>query len=925
MSNNNATSFGDNNNNNNNNNGGVVLTEASFNAFSASMQTNVVIAIIVLTLFSYLRFKFAHVYAPRWTHRVTGNNHLSDPPPGFCGWITMILTTTDEDIFLKAGIDALALSRIFDLGMQLFGLVALFNIPCLMYAFGKWSIIEVTNDENIYLWFFALSVYLCSFLTYFLLYTHYKSFVNSRHRYLKALERNASRDIGVHGRTIMIENIPEEYRTDEALKEYFEFLFPGGVVDSACVARDPLKLPELLSKREKIAENLEAAYVSFHFKFVRPKHRVLSDENEENSDDDNNDDDDIYEDIDEGREKKSVSAKANNNNNKNNNNNNKKTKSHENPMLKVGAKVGNIAAKLPGGLIGTTVDSIEYYEKALKKINRNVQREIEKNDYPPVVRGIGFVTFQDSAAANTAKQLFLNKDPHTFIVSSAPEPRDIFWENVKQKPLIKRLSIIPFRSLLQTAGSFSLVTFWSIPVAAVQALTKLEKLEAYVGFKLDDTERAFLSGILPTIILAALMYVLPVLIEKIVKFGGVLTFSQLDKAVSLRFLAFQVKDVLLVSTLSGALVETVQTMITQPKEIPGLLASSLPNLYFFYVSYVMLLAFAFYPSQLLQIGTVVKQLIAVKRAKGNERLRRMALKPTPPAQGIPRTYSSALLVFVITFVFSSIAPLILPFSLIFFIFGWGVVRYMSMYVWEPKYESGGIMWLNIVDAVIYGLIMYQCTFIGLFGLKEGFGQAAAVTILPFVSYMWKRYLTSWFTRPFDTLSLAEIRQPEGIRTVDSMMMHGRGSNIMKQRRLLICSPDYAFAVSPTAKRPLPFDLPTAKFFMHPAFLKARHHVIVNKEKVVGPLNMKAGERFNDGPTTLQVPKKFKTAAIGISIGDGTTGHSIDSAGIKAAKNERQKLRKIPMKSKIVVIIFMFSVLAICGNFVFKVLFPPSRI
>ena len=74
------------------------------------------------------------------------------------------------------------------------------------------------------------------------------------------------------------------------------------------------------------------------------------------------------------------------------------------------------------------------------------------------------------------------------------------------------------------------------------------------------------------------------------------------------------------------------------------------------------------------------------------------------------------------------------FSLIFFVFGWGVVRYMSMYVWEPKYESGGIMWLNIVDAVIYGLIMYQCTFIGLFGLKEVFGQAAAVTILPFVSY-----------------------------------------------------------------------------------------------------------------------------------------------------------------------------------------------
>ena len=65
----------------------------------------------------------------------------------------------------------------------------------------------------------------------------------------------------MHGRTIMVENIPAQYRTDEALKEYFDFLFPGGVVDSASVARDPLKLPELLKAREKVAEHLESSYV----------------------------------------------------------------------------------------------------------------------------------------------------------------------------------------------------------------------------------------------------------------------------------------------------------------------------------------------------------------------------------------------------------------------------------------------------------------------------------------------------------------------------------------------------------------------------------------------------------------------------------------------------------------------------------------
>ena len=42
----------------------VHLTEASFNAFAASMQTNIFIAMFILVVFSFLRFRFSHVYAP---------------------------------------------------------------------------------------------------------------------------------------------------------------------------------------------------------------------------------------------------------------------------------------------------------------------------------------------------------------------------------------------------------------------------------------------------------------------------------------------------------------------------------------------------------------------------------------------------------------------------------------------------------------------------------------------------------------------------------------------------------------------------------------------------------------------------------------------------------------------------------------------
>ena len=62
------------------------------------------------------------------------------------------------------------------------------------------------------------------------------------------------------------------------------------------------------------------------------------------------------------------------------------------------------------------------------------------------------------------------------------------------------------------------------------------------------------------------MYVLPVLIVKSVKFGGALTYSEIDKAVSMRFLALQVRRFVGLH-FKWCTLETVQTMITEPKEI----------------------------------------------------------------------------------------------------------------------------------------------------------------------------------------------------------------------------------------------------------------------------------------------------------------------------------------------------------------------
>ena len=80
----------------------------------------------------------------------------------------------------------------------------------------------------------------------------------------------------------------------------------------------------------------------------------------------------------------------------------------------------------------------------------------------------------------------------------------------------------------------------------------------------------------------------------------------------------------------------------------------------------MLLAFSVYPYELLQLSPLFKHVVKLRLVGRNKVQRNELLKPRLPVYGYPRTYASVLLVMIITMVFSSIAPIIMPFSLLYF-------------------------------------------------------------------------------------------------------------------------------------------------------------------------------------------------------------------------------------------------------------------
>ena len=65
-----------------------------------------------------------------------------------------------------------------------------------------------------------------------------------------------------------------------------------------------------------------------------------------------------------------------------------------------------------------------------------------------------------------------------------------------------------------------------------------------------------------------------------------------------------------------------------------------------------------------------------------------------------------LLVFSISLVYSTFTPLMLPFSLFYFAFGLILHRQQGYYCYSRPFESGGDMWMSVVDCVMVCVVVY---------------------------------------------------------------------------------------------------------------------------------------------------------------------------------------------------------------------------
>uniref|UniRef100_A0ACD5UQ32 Uncharacterized protein n=1 Tax=Avena sativa TaxID=4498 RepID=A0ACD5UQ32_AVESA len=326
------------------------------------------------------------------------------------------------------------------------------------------------------------------------------------------------------------------------------------------------------------------------------------------------------------------------------------------------------------GLWGKKVDAIEYYRTTIEELSKQEDEEREKvlSD-PSAIMPAAFVSFRTQWGAAVCAQTQQTSNPTVWLTEWAPEPRDVYWPNLA----------IPFvslavRRLIMTIALFFLTFFFMIPIALVQSLANLDDIERVLPFLKPIIERnsikSIIQGFLPGIALKLFLIILPTILMTMSKIEGHISLSGLDRRTASKYFLFLFVNVFLGSVIAGTAFQQLNTFINQPaNKIPETVGESVPMKATFFITYIMVDGWSGVAVEVLRLKPLVMFHIKNTFLVRTEQDREQAMDPGSLDFGTnePRIQ----LYFLLGLVYAAVAPILLPFIIVFFSLSYLVYRH----------------------------------------------------------------------------------------------------------------------------------------------------------------------------------------------------------------------------------------------------------
>ncbi|CAN0923619.1 CSC1-like protein At1g69450 [Linum grandiflorum] len=395
------------------------------------------------------------------------------------------------------------------------------------------------------------------------------------------------------------------------------------------------------------------------------------------------------------------------------------------------------------------VDSVDQYQKRLRNTEPNGRLEQQPISIEKDTR-TAFVSFRTRYGAATALRMQQSVNPLHWITEEAPEPDDIYW------PFFTSTFMQRWTSKLVIVVVCVLLTvLFLIPVILVQGLTNLSQLESWFPFLKSILTRKFISqvitGYLPSLILQLFLKIVPPIMWFLSSIQGHISLSEIEKSACDKVIWFTVWNVFFATVFSGSVFYQL-SIVLDPKSIPEKLAISVPAQESFFIAYVVTTGWAGISSELFRVVPFIGCLIlkCFGRSTDNEDLE-------VPSICFHRDLPKILFFGLLGVTYFFLAPLILPFLLVYFCMVYIIFRHQFINVYAPKHETGGRFWPMVHNTMIFSLVLMHAIAVGIFTLKNVSWASTLMFPLPALTLLFNQYCRKRFL-PLFAAYPAEVRR-----------------------------------------------------------------------------------------------------------------------------------------------------------------------
>ncbi|KAJ8126892.1 hypothetical protein O1611_g6746 [Lasiodiplodia mahajangana] len=375
---------------------------------------------------------------------------------------------------------------------------------------------------------------------------------------------------------------------------------------------------------------------------------------------------------------------------------------------------------LPGlPFVNKKVDTIYWCRKELARLNHEIEVDQENPERYPLMKS-AFIQFNHQVAAHMACQSVIHHVPkHMAPRVVEISPNDVIWDNMALSWWSEWL-----RTAIVIAVVAGMIILWAFPVAFTGSISQLNSLIntfPWLGFLAKNPTvwkvATAVAGVLPAILLALLLWLVPVVMDLLAGFKGAKTGTQKTEAVQQFYFAFLFVQVFLIVSLASGVVAILEGVLNDPTSVTDLLAKKLPSAANYFFSYMILQALSASSGTLLQIGALINWYL-ISRVFNSTARNKWTTNTTLPNVKWGSYFPVYTNFACIALVYSVITPIISIFAIITFSLLWIANKYSMLYVNRLSIDTGGVLYPRALNQTFTGLYVMEVALIGLFFIQE---------------------------------------------------------------------------------------------------------------------------------------------------------------------------------------------------------------